>query len=321
MTNVKLLDQVRNTAALLHLSPNTVNAYVDWIRRFVIFHKKRHPLDMGANEVHAFLSYLTEKLTVSASTQNQALNAIAFLYHRVLNRDLGEIAELPRAKRPKRLPVVFSHDEARRVLSLLSGVESLMARLLYGSGLRLKECVSLRVHDLDFDKYLIVVRDGKGEKDRVTMLPRCLVEPLHRQLATVREVRRQDIIDGCAGATLPNALRRKYPSAPLEFGWQYLFPASRRTISKDRHESFRHHLDKSVLQKAVKTAILRSGVTKNGSPHTFRHSFATRLLEQGYDIRTVQELLGHRDVRTTMIYTHVMTKSGLAVRSPLDDQP
>ena len=321
MTQIKLLDQVRNTAALLHLSPNTVTAYVDWIRRFVLYHKKRHPLDMGAKEVHAFLSYLTETLTVSASTQNQALNAIAFLYHRVLNRELGEIAELPRAKRPKRLPVVFSHDEARRVLSFLSGATSLMAKLLYGSGLRLQECVSLRVHDLDFDKRQIHIRSGKGDKDRTTMLPRTLIEPLRRQLAAVREVYRKDILDGYAGATLPESLRRKYPSAPFEFGWQFLFPASQRTRSKESPRIFRSHTDKTVLQRAVKTAVLRSGVTKQASCHTFRHSFATRLLEQGYDIRTVQELLGHSDVRTTMVYTHVMTKSGLAVRSPLDDEP
>jgi integron integrase len=321
MPPAKLLDQVTTTAALRHLSPRTTEAYRHWIKRFILFHNKKHPLEMAAPEVHAFLSHLAQTLRVSASTQNQALNAIAFLYHQVLHREIGEINELPRARRPKHLPVVFSPDEVRKVLSNLAGTEHLMASLLYGSGLRLTECFSLRVKDLDFDRRLIVVRCGKGEKDRVTVLPQNCLPGLQRQLDLVRDIHRRDLSVDYAGATLPEALERKYPSAAKELSWQYLFPASRRCIDPITRRERRHHIDESVLQRSVKTAILRSGIPKNGSCHTFRHSFATRLLEQGYDSRTVQELLGHSDVRTTMIYTHVLTKGGLAVRSPLDEQP
>jgi integron integrase len=315
----KLLDQVRTVAALRHLSPRTVEAYTHWIRRFILFHKKKHPLTMGAHEVHAFLAYLAQSLNVSASTQNQALNAIAFLYRQVLQLDLGEIGNIPRAKRPKRLPVVFSPAEIRQVLATMSGTELLMASLLYGTGLRLTECVSLRVKDLDFNEHLIFVREGKGDKDRVTMLPQKAVPRLQLQIEVVRDLHRKDMLAHYAGATFPEALERKYPSAPKELAWQFLFPASRRYMDPASGTERRHHIDESVLQRAVKIAIVRSGITKNGSCHTFRHSFATRLLEQGYDIRTVQELLGHSNVRTTMIYTHVLTKGGLAVRSPLDE--
>jgi integron integrase len=315
----KLLDQVRTVAALRHLSPRTVEAYTQWIKRFILFHHKKHPRTMGAHDVHAFLAYLAQSLNVSASTQNQALNAIAFLYHQVLQLDLGEIGNIPRAKRPKRLPVVFSPAEIQKVLSTMSGTELLMASLLYGTGLRLSECVSLRIKDLDFDEHLIYVREGKGEKDRVTMLPQKTVPRLQHQIEVVREIHRTDLLAHYAGATFPEALERKYPSAPKELAWQFLFPASRRCIDPASDTERRHHIDESVLQRAVKIAIVRSGVTKNGSCHTFRHSFATRLLEVGYDIRTVQELLGHSNVRTTMIYTHVLTKGGLAVRSPLDE--
>jgi len=319
MSPTKLLDQVRTTAALRHLSERTVEAYVQWIKRYIIFHNKRHPLDMKAPEVRAFLSHLAQELNVSASTQNQALNALAFLYNQVLHNDLGEIGEIPRAKRPKRLPVVLTHDEALLVLSFLNGVEYLMASLLYGSGLRLTECTSLRIRDIDFNNRIIYVRDGKGGKDRTTMLPQSLFQKLKHQIEFVRQLHQRDLLANYGGCTLPDALERKYPNAPREIAWQYLFPASRRFVDANRGLERRHHIDESVLQRAFKIAVIRSGIPKNASCHTLRHSFATRLLEQSYDIRTVQELLGHADVRTTMIYTHVLTKRGRAVRSPLDE--
>ncbi|MDH3253058.1 MAG: integron integrase [Ignavibacteria bacterium] len=318
MQKPKLLDQVRTTAALRHLSPRTTEAYTHWIKRFVLFHNTRHPAEMGALEVRNFLSHLAQVLNVSASTQNQALNALAFLYHQVLQSTLGDIGKIPRAKRPRHLPVVFSRTEAQKVLGNLCNPEHLMASLLYGSGLRLTECTTLRVKDIDFDRRLIMVRRGKGDKDRVTVLARSTMPALHHQIETVSEVHRRDLSAHYAGATLSESLERKYPSAAKELAWQYLFPASRRCVEANTGRERRHHIDESVLQRAVKTAVLRSGIAKNGSCHTFRHSFATHLLEQGYDIRTVQELLGHSDVRTTMIYTHVLTKGGLAVRSPLD---
>lgn len=319
MNKPTLLDQVRTTAALRHLSPRTIEAYTYWIKRFIIFHNKRHPLEMGPPDVHLFLSHLAQVGKVSASTQNQALNAIAFLYHQVLGRELGDIGSFPRAKRPIHLPVVFSPAETQKVLRNLTGPEHLMACLLYGSGLRLTECTSMRVKDLDFERRIILVRGGKGDKDRATILPRTSLPSLHRQLERVTEIHHLDLSAHYAGATFPDSLERKYPAAAKELAWQYLFPASRRCIDPATGRERRHHIDESVLQRAVKTAILRSGIHKNGSCHTFRHSFATRLLEQGYDIRTVQELLGHSDVRTTMIYTHVLTKGGLAVQSPLDE--
>ncbi len=319
MSQPNLLDQVRTLAALRHLSPRTIEAYTSWIKRFILFHKKRHPSTMGAPEVYTFLAYLAQSLNVSASTQNQALNAIAFLYQQVLQLDLGEIGEIPRAKPPKRLPVPCFRTEAKLVLTHLHGTELLMASILYGTGLRLTECTTLRIKDLDFNQNLIYVREAKGAKDRVTMLPQNIIPHLRRQIVLVRETHRKDLIAHYAGATFPESLERKYPSAPKQLAWQYLFPASRRTTDPRSSGERRHHIDESVLQRAVKTAILRSGITKNGSCHTFRHSFATRLLEVGYDIRTVQELLGHSNVRTTMIYTHVLTKGGLSVRSPLDE--
>lgn len=319
MGTPKLLDQVKNIAALRHLSPRTSETYCQWIKRFILFHHKKHPMEMGAADVHLFLSHLAQVLKVSASTQNQALNAIAFLYHQVLGQELGEIGEIPRARRPKRLPVVFSSAEVMSLLEHLSGPEHLMAGLLFGSGLRLTECTSLRVKDFDFSTRTITVRCGKGGKDRTTMLPKACIPALQRQIKEVMSVRRQDLAANFAGATIPESLVRKYPGAAREAAWQYLFPASRRCVDPASGRECRHHIDESALQRAVKTAILRSGTPKNGSCHTLRHSFATRLLEQGYDIRTVQELLGHSDVRTTMIDTHVLTKGGLAVRSPLDD--
>lgn len=316
----KLLDQVRTSAALRHLSPRTIEAYAYWIKRFVLFHNKKHPLELGPPEIHHFLSYLAQELKVSASTQNQALNAIAFLYNQVLQREMGEINTFPRAKRPKHLPVVFSPAEVQKILANLSGTEHLMTSLLYGSGLRLTECVSLRVKDVDIGRRTITIHQGKGEKDRTTILPRTLIPAIQHQIQNVKDTHRHDLLQNYAGATLPESLQRKYTSAAKELPWQYLFPASRRCVDPKTGLERRHHIDASALQRTVKTAILRSGVPKNGSCHTFRHSFATSLLEQGYDIRTVQELLGHSDVRTTMIYTHVAVRGALAVRSPLDEQ-
>ncbi len=314
----KLLDQVRTAAALRHLSPSTCDVYTHWIKRFILFHNKKHPLEMGAREVHQFLSHLTQSLNVSAATQNQALNAIAFLYHQVLKRNLGNIGSLPRAKVPKRLPVVLSHAEALKVLNNLTNTEHLMASLLYGSGVRIEECVSLRVKDIDFARHALMIRSGKGNQDRATILPRACVPELQRQIEKVRTLHRKDLAENYAGATLPYALGQKYPNASKEPGWQYLFPSSRRCVEPPARDQYRHHINKSGLQRAVKSAILRSAIPKNASCHTFRHSFATRLLEQGYDIRTVQKLLGHKDVRTTMIYTHILTTGSLSVCSPLD---
>lgn len=319
MTQPKLLDQVRTAMALRHFSPRTQDAYVSWIIRFIRFHKYKHPLQMNAPEVHSFLSFLAQEEHVAPSTQNQALNGILFLYKAVLHKDIDAIADLPRAHRPRRLPVVFTRDEARRIMTALAPGPRLMASLLYGSGLRLMECVTLRVKDIDILSRLITVRGGKGDKDRITMLPRTLIPTLELHLARVREIHVHDLAHGCGNTTLPHALARKFPSAAKEWRWQYAFPSSQRTPDDQTGIEYRHHVDPSYLQRAVKTAILRSGIPKNGSCHTFRHSFATHLLENGYDIRTVQELLGHHDVKTTMIYTHVLNKGGLAVHSPLDD--
>ncbi len=319
MSTPKLLDQLRTAAALRHFSPRTVEAYSHWVKRYVIFHKTQHPSTLSAPHVQQFLAYLAESLKVSSSTQNQALNAIVFLYRHVLYIDLGDVGTFPHAIRPKRLPVVFSPSEVRKVLSYLHGTDLLMASILYGTGLRLSECISLRIKDIDFNERLVYVRQGKGGKDRVTMLPQSIIPRLQRQIEQVRDLHKKDLREHYGGTTLPDALQRKYPNAPKEFAWQFLFPASRRWPDPLSHTERRHHIDETVLQRAVKTAVLKSGITKNGSCHTFRHSFATRLLEQGYDIRTVQELLGHTNVRTTMIYTHVLTKGGLAVRSPLDE--
>ncbi len=319
MTAPKLLDQVRAAMTVRHFSPRTHEAYLHWILKFILFHKKRHPQEMGEAEIRAFLAYLAEEQHVSASTQNQALNSILFLYRVVLEKPLETINNIPRAKRPRRLPTVFSQAEARKILTFLNGPLWLMGSLLYGCGLRLLECVELRIKDLDFELHQVIIRSGKGEKDRVTMMPRRLVHHLQQHVDIVRQIHRNDIADGYGETTLPDALARKYPNASREFAWQYLFPASRRTFDQVTQTERRHHIDPSVLQRAVREAILRAGIQKRGSCHTFRHSFATHLLENGYDIRTVQELLGHKDVRTTMIYTHVRTGGGTAVRSPLDE--
>jgi integron integrase len=315
----KLLDQLRDSIRLRHYSIRTEETYVQWVRRFIFFHGKRHPETMGTSEITAFLTHLAVKDKISASTQNQALNAIAFLYRQVLKREMGELDEIVRAKRPERLPVFFSPTEAKAVLDRLEGVNKIMGSLLYGSGLRLMECLRLRIKDIDFEYKQIVVHDGKGQKDRVTPLPTSLSEFLKVQIKKVKTVHDQDIKEGYGAVFLPNALETKYPNANREFGWQYLFPASKRAVDPRTRVVRRHHLDESVLQRAVKMAVRSAGITKPASCHTFRHSFATHLLQSGYDIRTIQELLGHKDVSTTMIYTHVLKSGGQGVKSPLDD--
>jgi len=286
--------------------------------RFVRFHKLRHPATMGAPEVEAFLTHLAVKENVAASTQNQALSALWFLYRKVLPQDLDSPIDALRARKPKRLPAVLTKEEVHRVLGHLSGDHLLMAKLLYGSGLRLMECARLRVKDVDFAYHTIVVRDGKGMEDRVTMLPDGVIPPLQEHLQRVKQLHEQDLAKGYGSVYLPYALERKYPNANREWIWQYVFPANRLSVDPRSGTVRRHHVDESGLQKAVREAARLARIEKRVTCHTFRHSFATHFLEAGYDIRTVQELLGHKDVRTTMIYTHVLQRGGLAVRSPLD---
>lgn len=313
-----LLEQVRRTLRLKHYSIRTEQAYVQFIKRFILFHGKRHPSEMGADEIRQYLSHLASVDRVAASTQNQALAALLFLYRVVLGVELPFVEGIERAKRPARLPVVLTPEEAARIISHLEGVYKLMASLLYGSGLRVMECVRLRVKDVDFGYRQIVVRDGKGEKDRRTMLPDSLVAPLNLQLERTRMLHEEDLQRGFGRVYLPYALERKLPNAAAEWQWQWVFPASR--ISSDPRSAHkrRHHASEDMLQSHIKSATQRAGVVKRVSCHTFRHSFATHLLESGYDIRTVQELLGHADVKTTMLYTHVLNRGGRGVRSPLD---
>jgi len=318
MAEKKLLDQVRDVIRTRHYSYKTEKSYVRWILQFILFHHKRHPRDMGEPEIAAFLTHLAAKLNVAASTQNQALNAIVFLYKHVLHKELSTFQNIQWAKRPQRLPVVFTQEEVRRVLQHLSGREKIMACILYGAGLRLMECLRLRVKDIDFSSRQIYVRSGKGDKDRVTMLPEAIEQELHLHLEHVKLLHVQDLLEGFGSVELPQALERKYRNADKDWAWQYVFPASHRSIDPRSGVERRHHLDETVLQKAVKTAIRKAGIHKQAGCHTFRHSFATHLLENGYDIRTVQELLGHSDVRTTMIYTHVLNRGGFGVHSPLD---
>ena len=318
MSQPRLLDLVRNEIRLRHYSLRTEKAYVDWITRFILFHNKRHPKDLGADHVSAYLTYLATRRNVAASTQNQALNALVFLYKQVLNIELDDLDQIVRAKKPKKLPVVLSREEITRLLSGLTGSHWLMGALLYGSGLRLMECLRLRVKDVDFDYNQILIRSGKGNKDRRSMLPQKVIEPLKRQIEYVYQLHLHDLENGYGEVYLPDALARKYPQAGKEKGWQYLFPAER--ISHDPRSGAwrRHHLHETVLQGKVKKAVRTAGIQKAASCHSLRHSFATHLLEDGYDIRTVQELLGHADIRTTMIYTHVLNRGGQGVLSPLD---
>ncbi|NIO70049.1 MAG: integron integrase [Anaerolineae bacterium] len=316
----KLLDQVRDAIRLKHYSIRTEEAYVNWITRHILFHNKRHPKDMGSAEIEAFLTHLAVDQKVAASTQNQALSALLFLYRVVLKKDLEGLIDPVWAKKPKRLPTVLTKEEARQVIIQLSGTHQLMAKLLYGSGLRLMECVRLRVQAIDFGQRQVVVRDGKGMEDRVTMLPDSVVMPLQEHLQRVKRLHEEDLAKGYGSVYLPFALERKYPNADREWIWQYVFPANRLSVDPRTNTVRRHHVDESSLQKAVREAARRTGIAKRVTCHTFRHSFATHLLENGYDIRTVQELLGHKDVKTTMIYTHVLNRGPMAVRSPLDEQ-
>ena len=314
----RLLDQVRARMRRLGLAKRTEEAYTSWIRRFIVSQGKRHPREMGAWEVEAFLTDLAVRGQVAASTQNQALAALLFLYREVLGVELPWMADIRRAKRPERLPVVLTRDEVIALLGELSGVRWLMAGLLYGSGLRLLECLRLRVQDVDFARREILVRHGKGGKDRRTMLPAGLDAPLRAQLDQARRVHERDLTLGFGAVWLPDALARKYPGAAREWVWQYVFPASQRCLDPRDGAVRRHHLDETVLQRAVKRAAQRAALTKRATCHTLRHSFATHLLEAGYDIRTIQELLGHKDVSTTQIYTHVLNRGGRGVLSPLD---
>jgi integron integrase len=314
----KLLDQVRDRIRVKHYSIRTETQYVQWTKRFILFHGKRHPRDMGPKEMEAFLTHLAVNGNVSASTQNQALSALLFLYREVLEMEVPWLDKVVRAKRPQRLPVVLTKQEVRAVLDRMSGVYGLMGAILYGTGMRLMECVRLRVKDIDFERGEILVRDGKGAKDRVTMLPASVVEGLQAHLKARRALFDEDRRAGMAAVYLPDALARKYPNAPTEWGWQYVFPSAGYSVDPRSGAERRHHLDEKQLQRAVKRAVQAAGIAKPATPHTLRHSFATHLLNSGYDIRTVQELLGHKDVSTTMIYTHVLNKGGRGVVSPLD---
>jgi integron integrase len=314
----KLLDRVRWHLRVKHYSIRTEQTYVDWIRRFILFHKKRHPEEMGEEEIAAFLSHLAIQGRVAASTQNQAFSALLFLYQQVLDRKL-EFIGVERVRRPPKLPVVFTRAEARAVLANLKGDYRLMAHLLYGSGLRLLECLRLRVKDIDFGYRQITIRKGKGMRERITILPDRLLRPLQQHLARVKELHQQDLARGNGRVYLPSALHRKYRNAAREWAWQYVFPADKISVDPRSAEKRRHHVGEKNLQNAVKYAIRRAGIAKAANCHTFRHSFATHLLENGYDIRTVQELLGHKDVSTTMIYTHVCNRPGLSIRSPVDE--
>lgn len=314
----RLLERVRLAVQARHYSRRTERAYAAWARRYILFHSKRHPEEMGAAEVTQFLSALASRDHVSASTQNQALCALVFLYREVLGRPLTGLDQAVRAKRPARLPVVLTRTEVDAILAHLAGTPRLMASLMYGSGLRLLECARLRVKDLDFERREITVRDGKGRKDRVTLLPDRLAAPLRNQLEIAHRLHELDLAGGAGSVVLPDALARKYPRAASDWSWQWIFPATRLYVDPETSQRRRHHLHETVIQRAFSIAVRLARINKPASCHSLRHSFATHLLEQGYDIRTIQELLGHSDVSTTMIYTHVLNRGGRGVRSPLD---
>ncbi len=314
----KLLDRLRNAIRVRHMARSTEKAYVYWCRRYILFHNKQHPLQMGKAEVETFLTDLAVNQHVSASTQNQAFSAILFLYREVLEHEFGWLDDVVRANRPKRVPAVFSHAEATAVIAHLEGVNWLVCKLLYGSGMRGIEALRLRVKDVDFERLQIMVRDGKGQKDRATILPKSIVTTLQQHLVVVRRCHERAMQEGYGGVELPDALARKYPNAPFDWGWQYVFPAKGSSVDPRSGIRRRHHLDRSSIQRAVRRAMVTAGIHKHAGLHTFRHSFATRLLDQGTDIRTVQELLGHNDVRTTQIYTHVINQNAWAIRSPAD---
>jgi len=314
----RLLDRLRDKVRLKHYSIRTEHAYVEWVRRFVRFHEFRHPSELGSAEVEAFLTHLAVEGNVAASTQNQAKSALLFLYREVLGVELPWLEGVVSAKQPRRLPVVLSRAEVARLLEHMLGTSGLVARLLYGSGMRILEGVRLRVKDLDLERGEILVRDGKGAKDRVTVLPSSLKAPLHKQLDVARALHERDLGEGVGAVYLPYALDRKYPNAARDWAWQYVFPADRISVDPRSGVRRRHHYDEQLIQRGMRDALRASGIAKPATPHTLRHSFATHLLESGYDIRTVQELLGHSDVRTTMIYTHVLNRGGRGVASPLD---
>lgn len=314
----KLLTRVRDVLRMKHYSYRTEQAYISWIKRFIYFNDKRHPAEMSGPEISSFLSHLAVKEKVSASTQNQALCALVFLYKQTLGIDPGNFQEIQWSKKPRKLPVVFTEREVKSVIENLNGVYWLMGMILYGSGLRLQECLNLRIKDLDFEYRQITVRNGKGNKDRITMMPDRIIAPLKDHLKKVKKLHAKDLSNGYGSVYLPDALGKKYPNASKEAGWQFVFPG--KNIARDPRSGIlrRHHLHETVLQKAVKVAIKKAGTNKLAGCHTLRHSFATHLLESGHDIRTVQELLGHNDVTTTMIYTHVLNRGGRGAKSPAD---
>lgn len=313
-----LLEVVQQKIRIKHYSIRTEMQYLQWVKRFILFHHKRHPREMGGPEVEAFLSHLATHGNVSSSTQNQALSALLFLYREVLGISLPWMDDVVRAKKPQRLPVVLSKQEVGKILDHMQSTHGLIARLLYGTGIRIMECCRLRVQDIDFDRAELLIRNGKGAKDRVTMLPKSLVEPLRAHLIWRKALFDADTAKGKAEVYLPDALERKYVNAATSWAWQYVFCSGSYSVDPRSGRERRHHLDEKLVQRAVKKAVGLAGVNKPATPHTFRHSFATHLLEGGYDIRTVQELLGHSDVSTTMIYTHVLNKGGRGVSSPLD---
>ena len=314
----RLLEQLREALRSRHYSCRTEQTYCQWVKRFIYFHKVRHPAEMAEPEINVFLTHLAVKERVSASTQNQALSALLFLYRHVLKRKIGDLGEVVRARKPKRLPVVMTREEVKLVLSHLKGDRWLMASLMYGAGLRLMECLRLRVQNTDFAANQITVRDGKGFKDRITMMPDVVKGQLLRHLKNIKRIHERDLAEGYGRVQMPYALARKYPNAGQEWIWQWIFPQANRWVNARSGQQGRHHVDESLVQKAVKAAVRRAGISKRATCHTFRHSFATHLLADGYDIRTVQELLGHKDVKTTMIYTHVLNRGGQGVRSPID---
>ena len=315
---MKLLDQVCHVIRMKHYSYRTEESYVNWIKRFILYHKKRHPKDMGEREIAQFISHLAVTGNVAASTQNQALNAIVFLYKQVLRIDLGDFGKMERAKRSRRLPSVLTRNEVKQILCLLEGANAIKAGLLYGCGLRLRECLRLRVKDIDFQQNMLIVRCGKGNKDRRTMLPDYLKPLLESHLKKVKILHERDLKLGFGEVYLPFALERKYPRAPKEWGWQYVFPSQKISTDPRSQKQRRHHASESSIQRAICQAARNAGIYKRVGPHVLRHSFATHLLEDGYDIRTIQDLLGHKDVSTTMIYTHVINKGGMGVKSPID---
>ena len=318
MSKPKLLDQFRNLIRTKHYSIRTESSYVDWVKRFILFHNKQHPATLNDNAVNQFLTHLAVVEYVASSTQNQALSAIKLFYKEVLKKSLNVNENYQVAKKAVKIPVVFTKSEAARIINLLDGIHRTMVLLIYGSGLRLMECVRLRVKDIDFESKKIFVRSGKGNKDRVTLLPQSVIPALRSQLKKVKIIHGQDLENGYGRTYLPFALDKKYPNAGCEYGWQYVFPSNNLSVDPRSGLKRRHHVSESMLQKAVKKAIKQAGINKMGSPHTFRHSFATHLLESGYDIPTVQKLLGHTDVRTTMVYLHVMEKDKIEVVSPAD---